>query len=194
MHGRFEFCPAMRPWTPVFAAVLTFAAAPAEDLEGFVPREDGALLHTASGFVCPEKIGSFERDAAGRQENGDYCAYSALSGVYGTIVLRPLHNPFDPAAVLAPEFRMVERMGGKMLSETVQPIGSQDAAIPVFLRTYEMARLDTLTYRTQLASAAIGAWTVEVTIEYAHPRDKEEQTGFVTAVYGEAAKDLAPAQ
>jgi len=184
----------MRPWILVFAAVLAFAAAQAEDLEGFAPRDDGAVLHTASGFACPEKIGSFERDAAGRRENGDYCAYSALSGVYGTIVLRPLRIPFDPAAVLTPECRMVERMGGKVLSETVQPIGSQDVAIPVFLRTYEMARLDALTYRTQLASSAIGAWTVEVVIEYAHPRDKEEQTGFVTAVYSEAAKDLIPAQ
>lgn len=180
----------MRPFFAVLAAVLVFTAAHAE--EGFALRGDGALLHTASGFVCPDKIGPFERDAGGQREDGDYCAYSALSGLYGTIVLKPLPDPYDPVAVLEPACRNVERMGGRILTETVQPVGPETNAIPVYLRTYEMARLDLMAYRTQLASAAVGGWAVEVIVEYAHPRDKDEQTAFVTAVYGEAAKDLVP--
>lgn len=181
----------LRLFFPVLAAGLLFTAAHAT--EGFVPREDGAVLHSASGFACPDKIGLFERDASGRREEGDYCAYSAPSGLYGTVKLRPLPATYDPVALLATEFRKVEGMGGHVITETVQPVGPDGAAVPVFLRTYEMARLDMLTYRTQFASAAIGGWSVEVIVEYAFPRDKEDQTSFVTAVYGEAIKDMVPA-
>ncbi|GAA0552230.1 hypothetical protein GCM10008941_35230 [Rhizomicrobium palustre] len=178
----------MRPLALLFAPALFFSAASAE--EAFTLREDGAVLHGGSGFVCPAKIGMFERDAFGSREEGDYCAYSALTGLYGTIIVK--HRPalYDPPALLAPEFRKVESMGGRAVAETVQPVGPDGAAVPVFLRTYDMAKLDMLTYRTQLASAALGGWAVEAVVEYAYPRDKEDQTAFVTAVYGEAIRDM----
>lgn len=178
----------MRLSVPVLALGALFSAAEAE--ESFLSQDNGAALHELSGFVCPAKIGVFELDAYGKRENGDYCAYSGLSGLYGTVMLHPLPAAYDPAAGLAPEFRKVEGLGGHVVAETVQLVGPGDAPLSVFLRTYDVARLDALTYRTQFASAAAGAWAVDVIVEYAYPRDKEDQTAFITAIYGEAAKDL----
>ena len=56
----------------------------------FADGADGAKVHVASGFVCPAKIGAFERDAVGESDpeaGADFCAYAALDGVYGTIRL-----------------------------------------------------------------------------------------------------------
>lgn len=177
----------------VGGVLLALFCLPAQGEDGFILRQDGALVHAASGFTCPETLGVFRRDAAGLREGGQYCAYSAVSGIYGTIFLKPIAANYDPKAVLAPEARSIESQGGIAVTETEQPVGAQSAAVTVYLRTYEMARLDALTYRAQLATAAIGAFAVEVEIEYAFPRDKAEQTGFVTAVYGEAIKDMAGA-
>lgn len=151
---------------------------------------DGGLQHRASGFVCPARLGVFERDAAGVRDGGPYCAYSAMSGLYGTVILKPVADTYDPKAVLAPESHAVELVGGTLLAETEQLAGTVAEPVPVTLRTYQTAKLDSLTYRTQLSCAVFGAYVVEAVVEYAYPRDKDEQTGFINAVYSQAAKDL----
>lgn len=173
--------------------LLLVAAAQAEDVEGFSEGPNGALLHARSGFMCPLKIGPFERDAAGRRDperDSDYCAYSALSGVYGTIVIMPLGSTFDPKESSAAEF---PGMGGTVVGETVQPLGAPGASLPVYLRTTETARLESLHYRTLFADAAVGAWSVEVIVEYADPRDREAQTAFLNNVYAAAQRELGAA-
>lgn len=185
----------LRPFSFVFAATLLAGLAQAadEDIEGFAEGPNGSVVHSASGFVCPLKIGEFERDAAGQRDpdrNADYCAYSALSGVYGTVIIMPLPANFDPKDTLKGEFAVQEGTGGTVLGETVQTVGAGNAALPVYMRTYETARLESLHYRTLFANAAVGAWSVAVILEYAHPRDGELQTGFLTAVFAAAQRQI----
>ncbi len=171
------------------AALLLLAAAPALAQEGgFADGPNGAATH-ASGFVCPLKIDTFERDATGLRDAGtgaDYCAYSALSGVYGTVIIMALPSPFDPKNVLAPEFRVQEGTDGHLISEAMQKI----AAIPVYTRVYETARLQSRQYRTLYASTAVGAWSIVAIVEYAHPQDQDLASTFLSAIYGEAVKDI----
>lgn len=158
---------------------------------GFRDGPNGTTVHDASGFICPLKIATFERDAAGPRDpehGADYCAYSGLSGVYGTIIIMPLPSTFDPKAMLAGEFAVQEGTGGHVIDETIRPVGP--GAVPVYLRTYETARLESLHYRTLFASAAVGAWAVQVILEYAHPRDKEIQTDFLNSVYSAALREI----
>ncbi len=168
---------------------LLLAVAPALAQEGgFGDGPNGAAIHT-SGFVCPLKIGTFERDATGLRDVGsgaDYCAYSALSGIYGTVIIMALPSPFDPKNVLAPEFRVQEGTDGHLIGEEMQRI----ATIPVYTRVYETARLQSRQYRTLYASGAVGAWSVAVIVEYAQPQDKAIASTFLTAIYGEAVKDI----
>src|SRR3954462_11769643 len=94
-----------------------FLAAPPgaqKSADTFSDREDGAKVHV-SGFVCPQRIGDFERDAVGEYDldrNQDFCAYASCDGVYGTITLQPLNGGYDPKASLAPEFNEQESTGG----------------------------------------------------------------------------------
>lgn len=175
------------------ALPLAFAAGAAEDMDAFGEGAGGAVVHVASGFVCPLKIGGFERDAAGRRDPGrdaDYCAYSSLSGVYGTIVIMPLPATFDPKESLQGEFAVQEGTGGTVIGESVQNVGAPGASIPVYMRTYETARLESLHYRTLFANAAVGAWSVQLILEYAHPRDVDLEKGFLNSVYAAAQHDL----
>lgn len=172
------------------AAGLTGAGAQDNGI-GFTNGPNNTTVHDASGFICPLKIATFERDVAGPRDperGADYCAYSALSGVYGTIIIMPLPSTFEPKAMLASEFAIQEGTGGQVIAETVQPVGA--AAMPLYLRTYETARLESLHYRTLFASAAVGAWAVQVILEYAHPRDKEIQTDFLNSVYAAAQREI----
>jgi hypothetical protein len=172
---------------------LALAGAHAEDAQGFSDGPNGAMVHVPSGFICPLKIGPFERDATGRRDpdrDSDYCAYSALSGVYGTIIITPLGRTFDPKEGLADEF---PDSGGTVVGETVQPVGTPAASLPVYLRTYETARLESLHYRTLFADAAVGAWSVAVIVEFADPRDREAQTAFLNSVYAAALRELGGA-
>lgn len=185
----------LRPLSLVLSVMAFACAAVAadDDVDGFAEGPNGAVVHSASGFVCPLKVGGFERDAAGQRDpdsNADYCAYSALSGVYGTIIIMPLPASFDPKDTLKGEFAVQEGTGGTVLGETVQTVGAGGAALPVYMRTYETARLESLRYRTLFANAAVGAWSVAVILEYAHPRDSELQTGFLTAVYAAAQRQI----
>ena len=76
--------------------------------------KDGAKIHTASGYVCPAKIGLFERDAVGESDpsaGADFCAYSTQDGVYGTIKLTPVSGTYDPKVSLLRDFTEQEATG-----------------------------------------------------------------------------------
>jgi hypothetical protein len=83
------------------ATVLVLVGLPAlaqSSGDTFTDRDDGAKGHV-SGFVCPPRIGEFERDAVGEydpEHHQDFCAYGARDGVYGTITLAPLNGGYDP--------------------------------------------------------------------------------------------------
>jgi hypothetical protein len=174
--------------TVIVGALLLTAPALAQD-EEFSGDAGGAMRHIASGFVCPLKLAGFERDAVGQRSpelGADYCAYSALSGVYGTIILMPLPKTYDPRDMLTPEFSVQESAGGRMIDETVTDLGG----LPVYLRTYETAHFETLKYRMAFASAATGAWAVQVILEYAYPRDKESEAAFLNSAYAMALKEI----
>ena len=185
----------------VFLVVETLFAsgAGAQTLAGdtFADGADGAKLHVASKFVCPAKIGSFERDAAGETDpetGADFCAYAALDGIYGTIKLVPLRGAYDAKQSLAQDFAEQEGAGGKNIAEKDVAIAgpTPGASIPVYTRTYETAKLEDLHYRVQFAGAAVGTWAVETTIEFAEPRDLPEAQAFLRAVYDSALHEIAP--
>ena len=177
-------------------AALATPAYAQDNADPFTDGANGVKVHSASGFVCPQQIGHFERDAAGERDpeaGADFCAYSALDGVYGTLTLAPLHGAYDPKAMLAPDFVVQEGTGGRMVDETTQFLGPKTAPLAVYTRTYETAKLETLHYRTLFASAVVGAWAVQVTIEYAAPRDEDNESDFLNTVYGEAVAKIAGA-
>ena len=181
----------------VFMFIAAMVSARAQDpSDSFVDGTNGAKVHSASGLVCSQQIGHFERDAVGEldpQAGAGFCAYSALDGVYGTLTLVPLHGAYDPKALLAPDFVVQEGTGGRMVDETTQLLGAKTAPLSVYTRTYETAKLETLHYRTLFASAAVGPWAVQVTIEYADPRDNDNETDFLNAAYAMATAKIAGA-
>jgi hypothetical protein len=155
-----------------------------------------AKIHIASGFVCPASIGPFERDAAGEndvQTGSDICSYAALDGVYGTVVLTPLTGPYDPKASLASQFVQQEETGGKQIAEKPLTLAGKAAPLHIFSRAYRTARAESLEYRILFTGTQIGNWAVEVTMEYADPRDTAAETQFLNAIYGAAAKDIPAA-
>lgn len=156
----------------------------------------GEKLHVASGFVCPAKIATFERDAVGErdpQTGSVYCAYSKLDGLYGTIVLKPLRAPYDARSSLAGAFEETQSTGGRMIGDQTMRLASHSAPLDVYVRTYETARLSEAHYRVLFTGAAIGNWAVELTVEYADPRDTDAQKEFLSAVYSAAVAQIAAA-
>lgn len=176
--------------------LVVSASAQTTDIDAFKDIGSEGKLHTASGFVCPQFIDHFERDAYGERDpsiGADYCLYSARDGVYGTITLTPLKGPYDPKTALAREFAEQEGIGGKIVGETTAAIGGGAAPISVYSRTYETARLENDHYRIQFASGAVGNWAIEATIEYSSPRDDDRQRAFLDAVFKEALVHIAKA-
>jgi len=171
------------------AALLALAwAAPAlaqnVGADDFADGGNGAKRHVASGFVCPAKIGIFERDAVGEYDpiaGADFCAYSALDGVYGTITLTPISDGYDAKTSLAPSFEEQEGTGGRKIAETTLKIGAEPLA----------AKLDDLNYSIWFAGSAVKNWAVEATIEFADPRDTPEEKEFLAAVYKSALTQIA---
>jgi hypothetical protein len=160
--------------------------------DDFADRGDGAKVHSASGFVCPLKIGGFERDAVGQSEpeiGSVFCAYSARDGVYGTIVLKPIVGPYDPRASLAREFSLQDGTGGRLIGEKALKIPRQEA--PIYARSYETATLLDAHYRALYTGDGIGNWAVEATVEYAEPRDSDSKNEFLAAVYAAALAEIA---
>ncbi len=181
----------------VAALCASFPAHAQDSADSFAEGPNGAKVHNASGFVCPLQIGRFERDAVGERDpetGADFCAYSALDGVYGTVTLVPLRGSYDPKAMLAPDFVVQEGTGGRMVGEATQTLDLKSTQLAVYTRTYETAKLETLHYRIQFASAVVGNWAVQVTIEYAEPRDNDAQSVFMNAVYAEAVSKIAGAK
>lgn len=162
------------------------------------PFVDGAKdtkVHAASGFICPLKIGLFERDAVGQsnpQQGADFCTYSALDGVYGTVTLKPLSGAYDAKASLAPEFAVQEGSGGKKADEGVVKLANGGASpLAIYTRGYETSALEDLHYRVLFTGAAFGNWAVETTVEYAEPRDTPYQREFLETVYRAATAEIA---
>ncbi len=184
----------MRMFNHFAACVFALAAAAPALAQGsndvFADGPANAKIHAASGFVCPGKIGLFERDAVGERDpgaNADFCAYSALEGVYGTITLVPLKGPYDPKTALVPDFVEQEGIGGKLIGEGTAKFGGAS----VYSRAYETTSLEDLHYRTLFAASAVGNWAVQVTMEYATPRDDAVEQEFMNTVYAGALKKLA---
>jgi hypothetical protein len=181
------------------AAAFLLAAATAHaqsSADSFADGENGAKVDKASGFVCPARIGMFERDAVGDADpetNTDFCAYSAFGGVYGTIRLIPLKGPYDPKASLAADFAEQEGTGGKEISEETETMPGA-AKLAVYTRTYETAKLEDLHYRALFTGAAFKDWALEATVEYADPRDTPVEQEFLDAVYAEAQSRLGGPQ
>lgn len=181
------------------ALALLFVATPVlaqpMSTNPFTDGADGAKIHTASGYVCPAKIGEFERDAIGISDidtGTDFCAYSARDGVYGTIKITPLNGAYDPKATLAGDFTEQERTGGKQVDEkNVQVKVAGGAPVTVYTRTYQTATLEDLHYYAAFTGAAIGNWAVEATIEYASPRNDPQAQTFLDAVYSGAEARIA---
>jgi hypothetical protein len=180
--------------------IASFAAgAPAlaqtTNIDAFKDGPDQAKVHT-SGFACPQFIGHFERDAFGERDpskGADFCAYSALDGVYGTITLTPLKGPYDAKVELTPEFTEQEGIGGKLIGEKTMALGGGKTPLTVYTRTYETAALETLHYRILFSSGTVGNWALEATVEFATPRDDDKLRDFLNAVYTEALVDIAKA-
>jgi len=144
-----------------------------------------------SGFVCPPRIGEFERDAVGEadpERNEDFCAYGALDGIYGTITLHPLNAGYDPRVAFADDFREQEATGGKRLVETTVRLNG--SPLSIYTRTYRTARAEALDYRIVFAGAAVKNWIVQVTVEYADPRDTQTEAEFLRAVYAAAERQI----
>lgn len=173
---------------PAFLLLAPGFALAQSSSDTFSDREDGAKLHV-SGFVCPARIGPFERDAVGEadpEKSSDFCAYGARDGVYGTITLTPLAGPYDPQQALAPKFREQEAIGGKKLFETAIHSG----ALSIYTRAYRTARAEALEYRILFAGAAVKNWVVEATVEYGDPRDAQTEANFLHAVYDGAQNEI----
>ncbi len=169
------------------------AFAQTTDIDTFKDTGDQAKLH-ASGFICPLFIGHFQRNAYGERDPSrgtDFCAYSAIDGVYGTITLTPLKTAYDPKTALAQEFAEQEGIGGKLIGERTMNIGGGVPPIAVYPRAHETAALETLHYRILFSTGTIGAWAIEATVEYATPRDDQKQRDFLNAVYAEALTHIA---
>lgn len=188
------------PYLVVLAVVFVLvrsAFAQEASPDPFADTRDGGKQHTASGFVCPARIGLFERDAVGEADPGtgaDFCAYSALDGVYATVTLTLLDGPYNAASSLAPGFIEQEGTGGKRIAEGVAMIVPAPgmAAMPVYSRTYETAKLEDLHYRVVFTGAQFRNWAVETTIEYADPRDTPVEDAFLHAVYAGAEREILP--
>lgn len=178
------------------ALTLLGVAPAAAQRIGFSSSANGSLVHE-SGYVCPQMIGPFQRDAAGLRDpvsGAQSCSYSAQSGVYGTVILEPMTNSFDPKEGLIPAFRAEDAAGSIIVSEQIQPVGTEGIAVPVYVRVYRKARLDQREYRTLYAAAAYGIWAVEAIVEYSDPQDKDLNTAFLNAIYDTATKMIgAPA-
>jgi hypothetical protein len=185
----------MRIITASFLLVFSNVSAFAQDTgDVFADTANGAKQHVASGFVCPPMISRFERDAVGERDPGagsDFCAYSALEGVYGTVTLIPLKGPYDPKTALVPDFIEQEGIGGKMIGEATLKIGAGGGPFQVYTRSYNTSALADIQYRVLFAGSAVGNWAVQVTVEYASPRDDALARDFLNLVYAGALSEIA---
>lgn len=155
---------------------------------------DGRIAR-ASGFVCPDRIGPYIRDAAGQSgvsQQKVFCSYYALDGIYGTVRILPLDGSFDGPDLLAGQFSQEAGSGGRVVSQKPLSFTLDGKVLRVFSRTYETSHLENLHYRVRYASAPVRGWVVEVISEYASPRDDATRTIFLNWVYGPGLAALQP--
>ncbi len=155
---------------------------------------DGRIAR-ASGFVCPDRIGPYIRDAAGQSSVSQkrvFCSYYALDGIYGTVRILPLDGQFDGPGLLAGQFSQEAGSGGRVVAQKNLSFAAAGRVLPVFSRTYETSHLENLHYRVSYASAPIRGWVVEVISEYASPRDDATKTVFLDWVFGPGLAALRP--
>ena len=175
---------------PLVAAVTAHA----QDAGPFTDARDGGKVHTASGFVCPARVGRFERDAVGPDIGADFCTYSASAGVYGRIRLVPLDGLYDAKTSLAPAFVAQEALKARLIADGPTALPLKPSPVAAYARTYEMAALNDQHFRVALEGAQFGNWAVETTIEYVDPRDTALEADFLHAVYAAAASEIAVKQ
>ena len=189
-----------RMWAAPLALLVLLIASPASSQvvagDTFSDGKDGAKVHVASGYVCPAKIGLFERDAVGESDpsaGADFCAYSTQDGVYGTIKLTPVPGNYDPKVSFLRDFTEQEATGGKQIFEgnVDQPAKGGAAPITIYTRSYETSKLEDLHYRVLFAGADVKSWAVEAVIEYADPRDASLEQEFLHAVYTAAQSGIS---
>ena len=157
---------------------------------------DGRIAR-ASGFVCPDRVGPYIRDAAGQtgvSQKKVFCSYYALDGIYGTVRILPLHGQFDGPGLLAGQFSQEAGSGGKVVAQKTFSFSAAGRMLSMFSRTYENSHLENLHYRVNYASAPVRGWVVEVISEYASPRDDATRTVFLDWVYGPGLAALQPRQ
>jgi hypothetical protein len=159
--------------------------------DDFMTAKDNAKLHVASGYICQAHEGRFERDAVGNVDlalGTDFCAYSGLDGAYATITLSPLRSGYNPKTSLTPQFEEQQATGGRMIGQKTVSFG--EPPLSVYTRQYETSKLENLVYTVEFASAAVRNWVVEVTLEYADPRDTPESKDFLKKVYLQAMTQI----
>lgn len=159
--------------------------------DDFMAAKDNAKLHVASGYVCQAREGRFERDAVGNTDvelGADFCAYSGLDGAYATVTLSPLRSGYNPKTSLTPQFEEQQATGGRMIGQKTVSFG--EPPLSVYTRQYETSKLENLVYTVEFASAAVRNWVVEVTLEYADPRDTPESKDFLKKVYLQAMAQI----
>jgi hypothetical protein len=157
---------------------------------------DGRIAR-ASGFVCPDRVGPYIRDAAGQSgmsEKRVFCSYYALDGIYGTVRILPLKGKFDGPGLLAGQFSQEAGSGGRVVDQKTRSFHAASGLLRVFTRTYETSHLENLHYRVSYASAPALGWVVEVISEYASPRDDATKAVFLNWVYGPGLATLQPRQ
>jgi hypothetical protein len=157
---------------------------------------DGRIAR-ASGFVCPDRVGPYIRDAAGQSalsQKRVFCSYYALDGIYGTVRILPLAGKFDGPGLLAGQFSQEAGSGGRVVAQKTRSFPAASGELRVFTRTYETSHLENLHYRVSYASAPALGWVVEVISEYASPRDDATKKVFLNWVYGPGLTSLQPRQ
>lgn len=158
----------------------------------FMDGKDGAKVQVASGFICPQRIGPFERDAVGESDpetGASFCAYSAEGGIYGIVTLTKLTGQYDPKLSLLPDFTEQEGIGSKRIAEANLNLGAQ-SPLSVYTRTYQTSTLEDLSYRILFTGAVVSGWAVETSIEYADPRDTPVEKDFLHAIYAAATAQI----
>ena len=111
--------------TVAIAALLSSVASAQQSADTFTDRDDCARVHV-SGFVCPARIGFFERDAVGEYEpahNEDFCAYGARDA---QIIFREVLPNALTAVVVAASLQVPSAI---LLEASLSFIGAGDPSV-----------------------------------------------------------------
>jgi len=154
--------------------------------DSFAEGANGAKLHSASGFVCPQQIGRSSRTrwaSVIRKLARIFVPIPRLMASNGTVTASAARDTIQRRAragfVRAERYR---RTNGRRNDANAEP---QERAIGGLTRTYE-----TRSWKRCISASSLPArsWelAVQVTIDMAEPRDNDAQAMFLNAVYAEA--------